>query len=113
MHELSIAESIIETVVAEMKQRGLSATTKIGIRVGALTNVDPESLRFGFETLIVETPLAGSELEIEYIPIAAKCRSCGADFEATDFVFICPQCESGDNEVTQGQELDIVYLVGE
>jgi hydrogenase nickel incorporation protein HypA/HybF len=113
MHELSIASSIFETVLDEMKNRGLTAITKIGLRVGALTSVDSESLRFGFETLITDTPLSACQLEIENVPIKAKCRACGCNFEATDFIFICPQCESGDNEVTQGQELDIVFLEGE
>ena len=113
MHELSIACTIFDAVLEEMKQRNLASIKKVGIRVGALTNVDPESLKFGFETIINDTPLAGSELEIENVPIKARCRACGNSFEAEELIFICPVCESRDNEVLQGQELDIVYLVGE
>ncbi len=113
MHELSIATSIFDIVIAEMKSRGLTAVSQVGIRVGALTNVDPEALKFGFETIVDGTPLNGSTLEIENVPIKAHCRKCGSDFTADDFIFICPNCESGDNEVLQGQELDIVYIEGE
>jgi hydrogenase nickel incorporation protein HypA/HybF len=110
MHELSIASAIVETVTAEMQSRGLASIATVGLRIGALTNVDPEALRFGFETIIVDTPLAGSKLEIESLPVRATCRRCGLGFEAQDFIFICPRCESSDNEVTQGQELEIAYL---
>jgi hydrogenase nickel incorporation protein HypA/HybF len=113
MHELSIASAIIETLNNEMQSRGLSSIKRVGLRIGALSNVDSEALRFGFETSIVGTPLAGCELEIECLPIKAICRKCGLSFEANDFIFICPNCESGDNEVTQGQELDIAYLEAE
>jgi hydrogenase nickel incorporation protein HypA/HybF len=113
MHELSIASSIIETITAEMLSRGLTSISKVGLRIGALTNVDPEALRFGYETIIVDTPLVGSTLEIESLPVKAICRKCGHSFEANDFIFICPNCESGDNEVTQGKELDIEYLEAE
>lgn len=113
MHELSIASSIIETVTAEMLLRGLTSISKVGLRIGVLTNVDPEALRFGYETMVVDTPLAGSTLEIESPPVKAVCRNCGLSFEAHDFIFICPNCESGDNEVTQGKELDIAYLEAE
>ena len=113
MHELSIASSIVETVTSEMTSRGLTSIKKIGLRIGALANVDSEALRFGYETIIVDTPLAGSTLEIEYLSVKATCRKCGLNFEAHDFIFICPNCESGDNEVTQGQELDIAFLEAE
>jgi hydrogenase nickel incorporation protein HypA/HybF len=113
MHELSIASSIVETVTAEMLSRGLTSIGKVGLRIGALTNVDPEALRFGYETMVVDTPLAGSTLEIESLPVKAVCRKCGLSFEAHDFIFICPNCESGDNEVTQGQELEIAFLEAE
>ena len=113
MHELSIASSIVETVTVEMLSRGLTSIGKVGLRIGALTNVDPEALRFGYETMVVDTPLAGSTLEIESLPVKAICRKCGHSFEAHDFIFICPNCESGDNEVTQGQELEIAFLEAE
>jgi hydrogenase nickel incorporation protein HypA/HybF len=113
MHELSIASSIVETVTAEMLSRGLTSIGKVGLRIGALTNVDPEALRFGYETIIVDTSLAGSTLEIEYLPVKATCRKCGHSFEAYDFIFICPNCESSDNDVTQGQELEIAFLEAE
>lgn len=113
MHELSIASAIVETVTTELQSRGLASLRRIGLRIGALTNVDPEALRFGFETIIPETPLAGCKLEIENVPIKATCRKCGSSFEANDFIFICPNCESSDNEVTQGQELEIAFLEAE
>jgi len=96
-----------------MLSRGLTSIGKVGLRIGVLTNVDPEALCFGYETIVVDTPLAGSTLEIESLPVKAICRKCGHSFEAHDFIFICPNCESGDNEVTQGQELEIAYLEAE
>ncbi len=113
MHELSIASSIIETVTGEMQQRGLKSLKRIGLRIGALANVDAEALRFGYDTLIADTTLAGSTLEIEAVPIKATCRKCGLSFEANDFIFVCPNCESSDNEVIQGQELDITFIEAE
>jgi hydrogenase nickel incorporation protein HypA/HybF len=113
MHELSIASAIVDTLTSEMQSRGLSRISKVGLRIGALTNVDSEALRFGFETTIVDTPLAGCVLEIENVPIKATCRKCGSSFQANDFIFICPNCESSDNEVTQGQELEIAFLEAE
>jgi hydrogenase nickel incorporation protein HypA/HybF len=110
MHELSIATSIVETVLQEIQRKSLPSVQTIAVRVGALSCVDPEALRFGFESIISDTPLANTKLEIETVPVQGKCRACGHDFSVQDFVFACPRCDSGQIDMTRGDELDIAYL---
>jgi len=110
MHELRIAESIMHTALREMESRKLRVVKTIGLRIGALSGVNVSSLEFGFEALVPETPLAGAKLNIEEIPVRGNCRLCGKDFEVNEFVFVCPNCFSGDIEIKQGQELDLVYI---
>jgi hydrogenase nickel incorporation protein HypA/HybF len=110
MHELSIADTIVNTVLEEMKKRNIASVTTVGLRIGFLTDVVPEALQFGFEVLIADTPLAGTRLKIERIPVKGVCRACHDSFEVEDFVFVCPACYSTDIEMTQGDELDIAYL---
>lgn len=76
MHELSIAQNIIESVLQEMTSRKLISVNSVGLRIGRLTNVDAEALRFGYECLIAGSALAGSRLEIEDVFARAKCRAC-------------------------------------
>ena len=103
MHELSIASSIVETVTAEMQSRGLTSIAKIGLRIGALTNVDPEALRFGFETIIVDTPLAGSTLEIESLPVKATCRKCGLILRRTILSSSVPIANQATTKLRKGR----------
>jgi len=110
MHELAIAESIVNISLREFKRSNLTSVKSIGIRIGVLSGVDPSALEFGFETIIMNTPLSGAKLKIEMVPVSAVCRSCGTPFETSEFIFICPNCSSGDIEVKRGQELDIIYL---
>ncbi|MDZ7343467.1 MAG: hydrogenase maturation nickel metallochaperone HypA [candidate division KSB1 bacterium] len=110
MHELSIATSIVETVLQEIAQKKLPLVQTIAVRIGALSAVDPEALRFGFDAIISDTPLSKTKLEIELVPVRGKCRACGQEFAVEDFVFACPLCQSGEIEVTGGEELDIAYL---
>jgi hydrogenase nickel incorporation protein HypA/HybF len=113
MHELRIAQAVIDIVESEITRRRLKKITAVGVRVGALSGVHPDALSFSFEAATMETPLAGAKLVLEYLPAKAKCRTCGRPFEVEEFVFLCSSCGSGDVEVTQGEELDVVYLVGE
>jgi hydrogenase nickel incorporation protein HypA/HybF len=110
MHELSIAASIVDAVSMEMNRQNLPSVHAIVVRVGALSGVDPEALRFGFAAITAETPLAKTRLEIEHVPVLGKCRTCNYEFSVKDYIFACPACQSGQIEVTHGEELDIAYL---
>ncbi len=110
MHELGIADNIVTAVLREMTQRRLKSVSAIALRIGAMTDIVPEALEFGFEVLIRETPLDGAHLKIERVPVKGHCRACGTDFEVEEFIFVCPECSSGDINLTQGTELDIAYL---
>ncbi|MBI3950399.1 MAG: hydrogenase maturation nickel metallochaperone HypA [Acidobacteria bacterium] len=110
MHELSIAEAIVSTVLQEIERQQLPPVQKIVVRVGALSGVVPEALQFGFEAITADTSLANAKLEIEQVPVQGKCHDCSHEFAVEDFLFVCPLCRSGRIEVIRGEELDIAYL---
>ena len=110
MHELAIAESIVKTVHTEIEKAGLQKVIAVGLKIGALTDVVPEALEFGFEAITKDTSLDGVRLVIDKIPITGRCKKCESVFEVIDFAFICPKCESREIEIVQGNELDIAYI---
>lgn len=113
MHELSIAKEIIAIVTAETEKKRLGRVETIHLRIGALSGVAPEALSFGFEAATLDTPLEGTRLVIEPVPVRATCRACGREFAVEDLVFLCPGCHSVDVDVIQGQEMQIDHLVVE
>lgn len=68
MHELGIANSVIETVQKEMARRPRARLKKIGLRIGEFSGIDDSSLRFCFEVLIRDTELRTASLDIERGP---------------------------------------------
>jgi Zn finger protein HypA/HybF involved in hydrogenase expression len=46
MHELSIAASIVDTVLQEIQRKNLPPVQTIAVRIGALSGVEPEALRY-------------------------------------------------------------------
>jgi hydrogenase nickel incorporation protein HypA/HybF len=109
MHELGIAQSVLEAVQAEAAKRS-SKPVKVGLRIGELSAVDPDALRFSFEALTVETDLQGLELEIEFCRRRHRCLECGTEFDVKDFIFDCPQCGNNRNECISGDELQLAYV---
>lgn len=110
MHELAIANSIVATVLKETEEKKLGPVIAIGLRIGALSDVVPEALEFGFTAITTGTSLEGAKLEIESVPVRGRCAECESTFDVHGFAFICPDCNSSRTSVEQGLELDIAYI---
>jgi hydrogenase nickel incorporation protein HypA/HybF len=112
VHELAVCQGIIEVALEALSRLGppLPRVTEIHVEIGRLTGVVPDSLRFHFEVLAPRTPLARAWLDIETVPVRARCAECEARFEIDIPTFICPDCGSGLLELTSGRELRVVSL---
>jgi hydrogenase nickel incorporation protein HypA/HybF len=110
MHELSIAQSLLEAVCAEAERRPGSRVIKVGLRVGELAGVNAEALTFCFEALVRGTEMAPLTLEIEPGSRRQRCLACGHTFAAASGCLACPQCHFAETEFMGGDELEMVYL---
>jgi hydrogenase nickel incorporation protein HypA/HybF len=111
MHELSIAQSVIDTVLQEMQLRGIPQVSKIVLRIGVWSGVMAEAVQFSFERLRLDTVLQSTALEIEEPGLQLKCRSCGKITEVRTATLECPACHSDQIEVLGGDELEIAFVV--
>jgi hydrogenase nickel incorporation protein HypA/HybF len=107
MHELSLCSSIAGVV---LERAGDRRVVSIQLRVGYLRQVVPDTLEFCWEIVSNQTPLAGSQLEIEHVPAVIECRECGARTELDTPIMACSACSGGLVEVVAGQELQIVSM---
>jgi hydrogenase nickel incorporation protein HypA/HybF len=118
MHELSIASSIAEHVMAFANTPPAKRITKVIVSIGEMTCVEPEQLRFSYEAITKETPLEESGLEFEKVPVRVFCRQCGyegkprywEDARADSTIAIatlqCPQCGK-TAEASEGHDCTI------
>jgi hydrogenase nickel incorporation protein HypA/HybF len=114
MHELSIANAILDAVREERARLNGARVIKVGVRVGALAGVDPEALSFGFEVMVKDTDLEPLTLEIESTSRRQECSHCGHVFTVVDYQVNCPACGSTETCCIGGAELELAYLeVGE
>jgi len=84
--------------------------SEITVRIGRLTAVVPDSLRYYFDLLAPGTLLEGATLVIEEVPIRGRCADCAARFEIETLSFTCPICGGGLVELLSGRELEVVSL---
>ena len=108
MHELSIAQNIIQQIDSYFQDKDIKdKLKKIFLRVGKLTSIVPQNLSFCFEILTADTVFKGVQLEIEEVPIQCKCQQCLSTFEPGDEGFHCPHCSSSEVMLLTGRELMI------
>jgi len=51
MHELGLAQSVLDAVRIEAKRFPGSKATRVGLRIGPMAGIDPASLSFCFEAV--------------------------------------------------------------
>jgi hydrogenase nickel incorporation protein HypA/HybF len=110
MHELSIAESILEAVRKELTSRPGARPTRVGLRIGELAAVDVDSLSFCFEAVLKGTEWESLQLDARVCPQRRLCKECGNEFAVVEYNANCPACASSNTRLTSGDELDFDYL---
>ena len=110
MHEIGIANSILDAVRAEVLKRPGWIARKVAVRIGELTAIDTETLRFAFEALTRDTQLGTLQLEIETCPRRQFCANCNSEFRAIDFNSCCPRCGQEFAYGVGGEQLELAYL---
>ena len=110
MHEVGIMLEALE--IAEGVARKAEATQihRIQLRVGGLSGVVPEALRFAFESLAPKTMAAEAILDIEVVPVKVRCASCDIEFEPTNLFYECPQCGECSSDIRRGKEIDVMSV---
>jgi hydrogenase nickel incorporation protein HypA/HybF len=102
MHELSIAEAVLDVVVRHAGDRRVA---RVDLKVGHLRQVVPSALGFAFTLVSEGTVAEGAELAMEEVPARGRCRDCGTEGELPAFPLLCPRCGSADLQLLAGEEL--------
>lgn len=110
MHELGIANSVLDAVRTEAARHPGAFPIKVAVRVGELSGVDPGALAFSFEALTCKTEWARIALEVETCPRKHRCSDCGNTFRIIDYDFACPGCGGLRSDAISGDELELAYI---
>jgi len=108
MHELSIVSSIVDTDTEKLEAYPGARVKEVRLRVGALAAVVEDSLQFCYEIATEDTPLQGSKLVVNIVPVLMHCERCAQDVEIASLQsFRCPRCDEPVSDLRQGRELEI------
>jgi len=104
MHEVSLVSNIWKSLKDSLKPDELNSLSKIKLKIGTLSCVEPKILETAYKMLVEDTNYHDVKLEFNIIQAEAECPHCGINFKVEHFRFICPQCSQPTNKVIAGEE---------
>ncbi len=108
MHEVSIAQSIIQIIEEVLPKNKKGFVSAVKIKVGQLSAIETDALLFAFDIVKAKTLLHSAKLNIEIIEGGALCNDCKQDFRLSSFATPCPYCGSYRVSITVGKEMKVV-----
>lgn len=105
MHELAVAQALVEQVENVIRQRGASSASLIRVRIGPLAGVVPELLGSAFPLAAAGSRMEHAVLDLVAAPIRVRCQTCGAETEAAMNRLVCGACGDWHTQVVSGDEL--------
>ncbi len=111
MHEMSIVESLLNSVETELRRYPGARVQTVRVRVGQLRLVEPMMLQLCYEAATQGQPLSGSRLEVVRVEASARCQVCSLTFPVDESWFECPRCHSTDAELLAGDELVLANII--
>jgi len=102
MHEMSLVKSLIAQVDKLVASNGGGTLRRVRVQVGPLSGVEPALMKSAWEQWCAAAGRRGATLEIEQVPLVARCRTCNRAFHPVRFRFRCPACGGTQTETVSG-----------
>lgn len=118
MHELSMAQGIINAVLDTASENNATEVTEVTVEVGRLAMINPEQLQFILGVLVENTIMDDAEIKFEEIPAEIQCYDC--DFKGEAILddkdhyapmVKCPKCDSLNVETLNGKDIVVKNMV--
>lgn len=111
MHELSLAQSIVEMAEVEARRHHAAVIEELELEIGLLAGVDVETLDFALESAVKGSWLENARIVRHVLTGEARCGECQTVFSLHTPLVPCPQCGSWWIEILRGKELRIKSIV--
>src|SRR5660397_19636 len=104
MHEFSIVSALLDMCEDNARKNDATKVTKVIVKIGKLSGVEPQLLRTAFDTFKEKTMCDGAEFILNIQELVVKCLTCKEESTLDQNVFLCPVC--GDEvKVIEGEDM--------
>jgi hydrogenase nickel incorporation protein HypA/HybF len=101
MHEMSIVQSLRDSVAEHLPDDAV--LDSVVVQVGSLEHLDEAVMQVAWEASGGPGPCGGAELEIEFVEVKVRCRSCHTEYAPENAAYlVCPNCGTARPEILEG-----------
>jgi hydrogenase nickel incorporation protein HypA/HybF len=115
MHEFSIVTELVQQVLDYVDEHQIKKILGVRLAVGELTHLETEQLKFSYSSIVRNTSMEDSTLDVEPVTAAVMCSHCS--YEGTPKYWDealatpvptlqCPKCGKAA-EAVRGHECEI------
>lgn len=111
VHEITVALGLLDGVESTAREQGIEHVEVVHVRVGALSGIVCDALRFSWDVATAGTIAAGSRLSIEEVPLIVFCERCeGERAPQPGYGLLCPDCGTPSPQILRGREMQLVAM---
>ncbi len=110
MHEYSIVQSLLESCEEHAKSNEASKVTKVVVKIGVLSGVEPDLLKTAFDTFKEQTVCHNAIFDMNIQKVQILCHDCQTTSILDKNEFSCPSCQSVNVEVKDGEDMYLMSL---
>lgn len=110
MHEFSIVNALLEMCEKNAKANEATKITRVEVKIGKLSGVEPYLLETAFNTFKEQTICDGAEFVVHLQDLVIQCHTCNAQSTLSKNEFACPTCKGTDVSVVDGEEMMLMRL---
>ena len=113
MHELSIAISIVDTVIKQAEAASAIHVSEVNLDIGVCSGIEFQSLEFSLGVAAKDTILEKTAFRINRVEPVAECPACHHLYTPERVFSYCPECKKPGIRLIRGTELQIKSLLVE
>lgn len=110
MHEYSIVQALLDACEENAKANGASQVSKVVVKIGVMSGVEPELLKTAFDTFKEKTACENAEFIMHVQPVVIKCMACEKESTLGKLEYRCRHCDSLDVNVIDGEDMFLMQL---
>lgn len=110
MHELSIAQAIVNQALDILQKEKGSSIARIALTIGVLSGIEEHALREAFPIACEGTALNGADLDIETEKASVFCRDCNKEVTVTPPFMVCGTCMGSNVDFRKGRDMIIKQI---
>jgi hydrogenase nickel incorporation protein HypA/HybF len=110
MHELSVAQNIIDIVRENVPGSDYRHVNNILLEVGEFSGIVADSLLYCFDVIKTDTEFVNAKMEIKKIPFVLYCISCKTKTSNNSGIRLCGNCGGYDTKIISGTDMKIIEV---